>query len=144
MTSESDVNTSTIAIIGFVGAVVVFAVIVLLAIVFYRVQSEEEFVKDVSQTYERVSQLEADQRGKLASYGWVDQKRQIARVPVRWAMDLVSTELAQDPNASVIGVPPPEQPAPGGSQEKPKEKGKEKEKPKEKTEPKEKEKSDAP
>jgi hypothetical protein len=68
------------------------------------VQSRQEFAKDVSQPYAEVSKLAADQQGRLADYGWVDEEKKTAHIPVERAMDLVASELARDPNARVTGV----------------------------------------
>ena len=107
MTARDDLNTPAIALVGLIGAIVVFAIVVLLMVVFYRVEADQQFAKDVSQPYGQASRLAADQQGRLASYGWVDQKRGIAYIPVTRAMELVVSELAQDPEADVTGVAPP-------------------------------------
>ncbi len=105
MATHDDLNTSAIAVVGLLGALIVFAVIVLLMVMFRQVQSRQHYAKDVSQPYTEMSKLAADQEGRLAAYGWVDEKRKIARIPVTRAMDLVAAELARDPNAHVTGVP---------------------------------------
>ncbi len=114
MAQDDDLSTSTIALVGLVGAVVVFAVILLLTIIFYQVESRQRQEKDVGPSYAQVSKLEADQQGRLASYGWIDQKNQIAFIPVARAMDLVVAQLSRDPQAEVTGVlPPASEPAAG-------------------------------
>jgi hypothetical protein len=124
MAQHDDLNTSTIALVGFVGAVVVFAVILILTIIFYQVEARQRQEKLVSPAYAQVSKLEADQQGRLASYGWIDQKKQIALIPVARAMDLVVAELSRDPQADVTGVqtpadsePPAEPDVPSDEQE---------------------------
>jgi hypothetical protein len=104
MATEEDLNTSAIALVGFLGAILVFAVIVILMIVFYQVEARQQYEKDVSQAYGQVSQLAADQQGRLASYGWVDQEKKIARIPVKRAMGLVVAELSQNPSGDVTGA----------------------------------------
>lgn len=104
MATEEDLNTSAIALVGFLGAIILFAVIVILMIVFYQVEARQQYEKDVSQAYGEVSQLAADQQGRLASYGWVDQEQKIAHIPVKRAMDLVTAELSRDPDAAVTGA----------------------------------------
>jgi hypothetical protein len=105
MATRDDLNTPAIAVVGFVGAVIVFAIIVLLMVVFHHVESRQRYAKDISQPYLEVSQLVADQQGRLTSYGWLDQKQAIVHVPVTRAMDLVVAELSRDPRAPVAGRP---------------------------------------
>jgi hypothetical protein len=87
-----------------VGAIAVFAVIVALLIVFYQVEARQREAKDVESAYGQASQLTADQRGRLASYGWVDQEDEIVHLPIKRAMDLVAAELSRNPDAPVTGV----------------------------------------
>ena len=104
MASDDDLNTSAIAIVGLLGAIILFALVVVLMIVFYHVEARQRYEKDVSQAYDQVSRLAADQQGRLAGYGWVDQQKRIAHIPIKRAKELVVEELAQDPNADVTGA----------------------------------------
>jgi hypothetical protein len=104
MASDEDVNTPALAIIGLLGAILLFALIVLLTIVFYHVQARQRYEKDVSEPYAEVSRLVADQQGRLADYGWVDGQKQIAHIPIQRAKELVTEELSEDPHANVIGA----------------------------------------
>jgi len=63
--------------------------------------------------------LRADDDKKLNSYEWVDQTKQVVRIPVDRAMELVVSELAgkkEQPSAVKVEVPYPaglqQQPAP--------------------------------
>ncbi len=107
MATQDDLNTSAIALVGFVGAVLVFAVIVVLMIIFHRVEARQRSEKEVEPAYGRVTQLAADQQGRLADYGWIDREKRIARVPIQRAMELVVDELSENPEADVIGAPLP-------------------------------------
>ena len=113
MATRDDLNTPVIAVVGLLGAIVVFALIVLLMVVFHRVEARQRYARDVDQPYAQVTQLLAEQQGRLAGYGWVDQKKGIAHVPIDrteygpGAMDLVVAELLQDPNAAVTGAAAP-------------------------------------
>ena len=106
MSSQDDLNTSAIAVAGLVGAVVVFAVIVLLMVVFYQVEARQQQAKDVDPAYTEVGTLLADQEGRLASYGWVDQEKQIAFIPIGRAMELVVAELSRGGESAVGGGSP--------------------------------------
>jgi len=116
MATNDDLNTPVIAIVGLIGALIVFAIIVLLMVVFHQVDVREQYAKDLSQPYAQMSKLAADQQGRLAAYGWVDEKKKIAHIPVQRAMDLVAAELSRDPEADVTGAedadtePPDENP----------------------------------
>ena len=104
MATHDDLNTPVIAVVGLIGVLIVVGIIVLLMVVFHQVLAREQFAKDVNQPYAQVSKLAADQQGRLADYGWVDEEKKIAHIPVERAMGLVSAELARDPNARVTGV----------------------------------------
>ncbi len=106
MATQDDLNTPAIAVVGLVGAIVVFAIIVLLMVVFYRAESRQRYARDGNRPYSPVSQLVTDQQVTLARYGWVNQRRGIAHIPVTRAMDLVVAELSRDPEAVVTGVVP--------------------------------------
>ncbi len=106
MATQDDLNTPVIAVVGLLGAIIVFVIIVLLMVVFHRVESQHRDARQVNQSYAQVSRLVADQQGRLAGYGWIDQKKGIARIKVTDAMDLVVAELSRDPNAVVTGVAP--------------------------------------
>lgn len=105
MATHDDLNTPAIAVVGLIGTLIVLAIVVLLVVVFHQVEARQRYAKDVSQPYPQVSKLKADQQGRLAAYGWVDEKKRIARIPVTRAMDLVAAELSRDPDADVTGVP---------------------------------------
>jgi hypothetical protein len=103
-TSHEELNTSAIALVGVVSAILIFAIIVLVTVVFYRVQSQYDYRNDISQRYVEVSETTARQRGRLAGYGWVNQEKGIVHVPIERAIELVLDELAADPVANVTGV----------------------------------------
>jgi hypothetical protein len=91
---SDDVNTPKIALIGVVGALVVFVMIVALQVWFYHLQEIEIYKKDISQTPEEISSLLAQQQGQLYGYRWVDAKKKIAAVPIDVAMKLVVRDLS--------------------------------------------------
>ena len=117
MATHDDLNTPAIAVVGFVGAIVVLAIILLLMIVFHQVEARQERrrAEDVDKVYMQVSDLVTKQEGKLADYGWVSQEKGIARIPITRAMDLVVADLSRDSEARVTGAaeavvePPPEE-----------------------------------
>jgi hypothetical protein len=70
-----DLNTSKIALVGFLSAIVVFAIIVALQVLFYRVEAQEQYAKDISRPPAELSKLLADQRDELSGYHWVDEHK---------------------------------------------------------------------
>ena len=90
-----DPNVTTSAIVGIVGAVVLFVTIVLLQALFFRMQEGELDRKVYSQQFEELRSIDAAQVEILNSYGWVDQANGVARIPIDRAMDLVAQESAR-------------------------------------------------
>ncbi len=84
---DPDVPAS--AIVGILGAVLLFVIIVGLQALFYSMESRELARKVTEDPYEPLQRLDADQLELLNSYGWVDQQAGIARIPIDRAMELV-------------------------------------------------------
>ncbi|NLX94968.1 MAG: hypothetical protein GXY83_02205 [Rhodopirellula sp.] len=95
MAPHEDVNTPLLALIGLLGSILVFAVIVLLTILYYGAEARQEYVKNVSQPYAELDNLLASQRAKLVEYRWLDQKSKSVAIPIDRAMQLVVAELSQ-------------------------------------------------
>lgn len=91
---SQDPKAGLIGVIGVVGAVLVVTIVVWLQAVFYRVEEAETRRKLYGQAPERLARLRAEQQGELHSYGWVDEKAGVVRVPIDRAMDLVVSESA--------------------------------------------------
>ena len=91
---DPDVPAS--AIVGILGAVLLFVIIVALQALFYSMESREFDRKVTGQSYEPLQQLDADQLETLNSYGWVDQQASVARIPINRAMELVVQELQNE------------------------------------------------
>ena len=87
---DPDVPAS--AVVGIVGAILLFVIIVGLQALFYRMEGQELARKVYDQPYQELQQLDADQLEVLNSYGWTDQQAQIARIPIERAMQLVVEE----------------------------------------------------
>ncbi len=119
-----DVKTSTIALAGLIGAIVTFAMILLLMVIYYRVDNQQTQIKQTDEPPAEWSNLKTAQEGKLASYRWVDPKRRIVAIPIDLAERLVTAEVAASgrpkpiPRPAVIkkpaAKPPPVQKNPGG------------------------------
>ena len=87
---DPDVPAS--AVVGIVGAILLFAIIVGLQALFYRMEEGERSRKVYEQPDQALQQLDADQLGTLTSYGWVDQQRGVVHIPIERAMALVVEE----------------------------------------------------
>ena len=91
-----DLNTPKIAVVGFIGAIVVFALIILMQVMFYWTEARQHVVKDIDQPYMEYANLTADQQARLAKYQWMDEKQKIVAIPIRRAMELVVDELSRE------------------------------------------------
>ncbi len=91
-----DLNTPKIAVVGFISAIVVFAVIILMQVMFYWAQSQQHLVKDIDQPYLEFANLTADQEAKLAKYQWIDEKQKIVAIPIKRAMQIVVDDLSHN------------------------------------------------
>jgi hypothetical protein len=113
-----DVKTSTIALAGLIGAIVTFALILLLMVIYYRVDNQQKQIKQLNEPPAEWANLKTAQEGKLASYRWVDEKRQIVAIPIDLAKQLVTAEVAASGRPKPIprpaGKPPPAVKNPGG------------------------------
>ena len=96
---SDDVWTPTIALVGLVGAIVLFALIVLLQVVYYHVVAAQFNVKQIEQTPAELSENLARQQAKLHEPpGWVDQRKGILHIPIESAMVLVVREYSPPKN----------------------------------------------
>ena len=92
MHKSDDPNTSTIAVIGIVGAILIFVVIVLLQAVFYRVEHAETAKKTFGGAPEELTRLRAEQEEELNSYRWVNEQEGVVSIPIKRAMEIVVRE----------------------------------------------------
>jgi hypothetical protein len=89
---EDTVDAPMIAVLGFVGAILAFVVILGLIVLFSKMEKAERERKYVSQPPAGLSKLQASQRAIMAEYGYVDQAKGIVRIPIEDAMDIVAKE----------------------------------------------------
>ena len=88
-TFSDDLNTPKIAVVGFISAIVIFALIILTQALFYWTEAQQRIVKDVDQPYLEIANLNADQQAKLAKYQWLDAEKKVVGIPIKRAMELV-------------------------------------------------------
>jgi FlaG/FlaF family flagellin (archaellin) len=91
-----DPNVPASAVVGIIGAILLFAIIVALQALFYSFEEQELQRKVYGQPYEALQQLDADQVEQLNSYGWISEPDGVAHIPIERAMELTVEELAQE------------------------------------------------
>jgi FlaG/FlaF family flagellin (archaellin) len=91
-----DPNVPASAVVGIIGAILLFAIIVALQALFYSFEERELQRKVYGQPYEGLQQLDADQVEQLNSYGWISEPDGVAHIPIERAMELTVEELAQE------------------------------------------------
>jgi hypothetical protein len=112
-----DVKTTTVALAGVIGAIATFALILLLMVIYYRVNNQQTLMKQTNEPPAEWTNLKTAQEGKLESYRWVDPKRQIVAIPIGLAEQLVVAEVAASgrpkavPRPAVIKKPAAKPPA---------------------------------
>lgn len=115
--AERDINTSSVALIGFIGALIVFAVIILLQVVYFRWVSARE-ARDRQVPPSEWSRVRAEQEARL-NVPVPPQGSELGSLPISAAMDAVVKELQSGkPISEVSGRPsgttaPPTDSAPG-------------------------------
>lgn len=90
---SEDPKAGAIAIILVVGGVLLVTFLVWLQAIFYRAVEGESRRKTYAEVPQQLAELRARQEGDLHSYGWVDEKAEITRIPIDRAMDLVVSDL---------------------------------------------------
>lgn len=121
MTERDDLNTPLVALVGFLGAVMVFVIVLFLGVLYRRVETRQQYDKDITQPYTEVSDLANRQRANLASYGWVDQENGIVAIPIGRAIDLTVREIRTEGRAAVTrpDETPPEDGPPNETTDRP-------------------------
>ncbi len=94
MAGYEDVKTSAVALVGFLAALVLLAIIILLQVVYYWTAAWQVQRKEIEAPQFGLRGVVAAQQAKLAESRWVDQKKGIVAVPIDRAMDLVVRDLA--------------------------------------------------
>jgi hypothetical protein len=92
MANYDDVNTPMVAMIGFLGCILIFAIVVFLTVIYHSALDREKYAKDTSQPYTELDNLLASQRIKLVEYRWIDEKNHVVAIPIDRAMQLVVDE----------------------------------------------------
>lgn len=91
-----DPNTPVTVVIGIVGAILTFVVIIALQAVFFQVERAELRRKSDEAQPEDLARFRAEQAELLHGYRWVDQSAGVVAIPIGRAMELVVRELAAE------------------------------------------------
>jgi hypothetical protein len=85
-----DPNVAASAVVGFISAILLFVIIVLLQAWFYTAEEDERFRKIYSQPYQELQKTDNEQLETLGSYGWVSENDGVVHIPIERAMQLVA------------------------------------------------------
>ena len=87
-----DPNVGTTAVIGIIGAIVLFVAIVALQALFYSTEEGERARKVHGQANEELARAVAQQQEVLNGYRWIDQSAGTVAIPIDRAMEIVAAE----------------------------------------------------
>jgi hypothetical protein len=94
MQRYNDLNTPMIALVGLLGALLTFAAIVALQVLYYSAANRQDERKVIQAPTTESDSLMAEQEVKLTRYGWVDRDKKQVAIPIERAMELVVRELS--------------------------------------------------
>jgi hypothetical protein len=92
-TTRDDVRTSSIAMAGLLGMIVVVTLVIFLQVMYYQFEEQQEQVKNTDEPNVEVGNVVAEQQATLASYGWVDPQKKIVGIPIQRAMHVALAEI---------------------------------------------------
>lgn len=95
MVEPQNLKTSTIALAGFISAVLTFVVIVAVQVLYLQVEASLGASSQEQSTASRTGQLIAEQEGRLASYAWIDREQGLVQIPIEQAMELTLAEASE-------------------------------------------------
>ena len=94
MASYNDLNTSKIALVGFVGAFLTFLIIIGLQVLYLSASSELTRERVIEASTTDSDDVLNKQKAKLTRYAWIDAQQGQASIPIERAMELVVEELS--------------------------------------------------
>ena len=83
------INTSGIVLVGFISAILTFAIIIAVQAMFYSAKQAELVKKDINVADATVIETITQQRQKLTGYSWADDKKKNVSIPIEQAMAMV-------------------------------------------------------
>ena len=94
MERHNDLNSAKIALVGFLGALLTFIVILAMQVLYYSAVVQETEQKVIQAPTTQSDTLLAEQAVKLTRYGWIDREKQQVTIPIDRAMELVVNDLS--------------------------------------------------
>jgi hypothetical protein len=110
MAEYDDIKTSSIALVGFVGLIVLVAIIFALQFFYYQAAEAQTRQKDLDQPVVELENAVHSQQAKLVGCRWIDQPKGVVAIPIDRAMELVVQEAAAGPrprSGAAVAVPGP-------------------------------------
>lgn len=95
MLENEGLNTPKIALTGAVFVLFVAALIMALTALYMKVSRDEEDRKVTAQAPRVYTNLVIEQQTVLNTYGWVDGKKGVVRIPIDRAMELTVRDLSR-------------------------------------------------
>ncbi len=92
MAQYDDVKTSKIALVGFLGSIIVVIVVFALQVIYYHAVAVQFQEKDIDTPFVELQRATSAQQAKLVQYHWVDQAKGVAAIPIERAMEIVVRE----------------------------------------------------
>lgn len=88
MFEQENIDTQRIVAIGIFGAIAAFVLIIGGQVLYYRMEKADEMVKFVDVKPAARVAYQAEQRGKISEYKYVDKATDRVKIPIARAMDL--------------------------------------------------------
>ena len=92
MKGDDELNTPMIAVVGAILVIFIFALIVAVQALFFKVQEDQNKDKYITRAPMEQNALIAGQQELLNSYRWIDKSHGVAGIPIDRAMRLVVDE----------------------------------------------------
>jgi hypothetical protein len=92
---NDDPNVQKIAMVGVIGVIVLFALIVGLQTLFYNVETAEREIKFGAGDPLELARLRTEQLEKLHAYRWIDKSKGIVGIPIDLGMELTVREAGE-------------------------------------------------
>ena len=91
MAAPDNIQSSSIAIWGFLGALVTFLIVMVLQVLFFWQEGEQQAANE-AQAPRAARELLQTQDAQLSGYAWADKGRQVVRIPIERAIELIVAE----------------------------------------------------
>ncbi len=100
-TQHDDLSTSRIALVGLIGAIATFAIIVLLQVMYYQ-YTDQQSLRDQDEPSAELAAVVSRQQALLARYAWVNEQQKIAAIPIERAMELTIADFRAAANPAKV------------------------------------------